>query len=95
VPSLADVSVEPATRGIRAQAMEADGSLVDDFVIRKQGNITHIRNAPSPGDLIFSDCRIYCARSHVPTNKKLTLIKEYQMSNTHETELEKKERLKK
>lgn len=49
VPSLTNVSVEPATRGIRAQAMESDGSLVDDFVIRKQGNITHIRNAPSPG----------------------------------------------
>lgn len=49
VPSLADVSVTSATRGIRAQAMETDGSLVDDFVIRKQGNITHIRNAPSPG----------------------------------------------
>ncbi|AOA57451.1 L-2-hydroxyglutarate oxidase [Acinetobacter larvae] len=49
VPSLASVSVAPATRGIRAQAMESDGSLVDDFVIRKQGNITHIRNAPSPG----------------------------------------------
>ncbi|SPL71462.1 L-2-hydroxyglutarate oxidase [Acinetobacter stercoris] len=49
VPSLANVSVIPATRGIRAQAMESDGSLVDDFVIRKQGNITHIRNAPSPG----------------------------------------------
>lgn len=49
VPSLAEVAVQPATRGIRAQAMEADGSLVDDFVIRQQGNITHIRNAPSPG----------------------------------------------
>lgn len=49
VPSLASVSVTPATRGIRAQAMETDGSLVDDFVIRKTGNITHIRNAPSPG----------------------------------------------
>lgn len=49
VPSLARVSVTPATRGIRAQAMETDGSLVDDFIIRKQGNITHIRNAPSPG----------------------------------------------
>lgn len=49
VPSLANVSVIPATRGIRAQAMEKDGSLVDDFIIRKQGNITHIRNAPSPG----------------------------------------------
>ena len=49
VPCLANVSAVPATRGIRAQAMESDGSLVDDFVIRKQGNITHIRNAPSPG----------------------------------------------
>ncbi|MBP6563046.1 MAG: hypothetical protein KA214_06185, partial [Neisseriaceae bacterium] len=49
VPSLAQVQVLPATRGIRAQAMQPDGSLVDDFVINKQGNITHIRNAPSPG----------------------------------------------
>lgn len=49
VPSLSNVAIEPAVRGIRAQAMNADGSLVDDFVIRQQGNITHIRNAPSPG----------------------------------------------
>lgn len=49
VPSLAAVGVTPAVRGIRAQAMEASGALVDDFVIRQQGRITHIRNAPSPG----------------------------------------------
>lgn len=49
VPSLKDVSVTPTTRGIRAQAMAKDGSLVDDFVIRREGKITHIRNAPSPG----------------------------------------------
>jgi L-2-hydroxyglutarate oxidase LhgO len=49
VPSLADVAVTPAVRGIRAQAMQRDGALVDDFVIRRQGNVTHIRNAPSPG----------------------------------------------
>lgn len=49
VPKLRDVKIYPATRGIRAQAMTADGKLVDDFVIRHQGNITHIRNAPSPG----------------------------------------------
>lgn len=49
VPSLANVKVRPATRGIRAQAMESNGKLVDDFVIRRKGNITHIRNAPSPG----------------------------------------------
>lgn len=49
VPSLADVKVVPATRGIRAQAMKNDGRLVDDFVIRKTRYVTHIRNAPSPG----------------------------------------------
>ncbi len=49
VPSLSDVSVQPTTRGIRAQAMAEDGTLVDDFVIRRDGKITHIRNAPSPG----------------------------------------------
>ncbi|ALU91401.1 Malate:quinone oxidoreductase protein [Herbaspirillum rubrisubalbicans M1] len=49
VPSLAEVSVTPAVRGIRAQAMERDGRLVDDFVIRQSRRVTHIRNAPSPG----------------------------------------------
>src|SRR5699024_8792685 len=49
VPSLSNMTVTPATRGIRAQAMEEDGKLVDDFVIRREGNIIHIRNAPSPG----------------------------------------------
>lgn len=34
--------------GIRAQAVRKDGSLVDDFVIESQGNITHVLNAPSP-----------------------------------------------
>ncbi|MFX5956780.1 L-2-hydroxyglutarate oxidase, partial [Acinetobacter baumannii] len=34
VPALSEVSVTPAVRGIRAQAMEPDGRLVDDFVIR-------------------------------------------------------------
>lgn len=49
VPSLSSVSVMPATRGIRAQALRRDGRLVDDFVIRKNQHVTHIRNAPSPG----------------------------------------------
>ncbi len=49
VPCLADVGVTPAVRGIRAQAMQPDGTLVDDFVIRQSSRVTHIRNAPSPG----------------------------------------------
>lgn len=34
--------------GVRAQAVGRDGSLVDDFVISRDGQISHVRNAPSP-----------------------------------------------
>lgn len=49
VPSLRGSVSRPITRGIRAQAMGADGELIDDFVIDQQGRATLIRNAPSPG----------------------------------------------
>jgi L-2-hydroxyglutarate oxidase len=39
------VAVEP---GIRAQACDRQGNLLDDFHIRKDGNIIHVCNAPSP-----------------------------------------------
>lgn len=37
-----------AYAGIRAQAVGRDGSLVDDFVISRDNNVFHVRNAPSP-----------------------------------------------
>jgi L-2-hydroxyglutarate oxidase LhgO len=49
VPALEDARVTRLPRGIRAQAMDADGRLVDDFRIESSGRITQIRNAPSPG----------------------------------------------
>lgn len=49
VPELTVADVVPGGRGIRAQAMNADGSLVDDFVITGSRRIVHVRNAPSPG----------------------------------------------
>jgi L-2-hydroxyglutarate oxidase LhgO len=48
VPELADADVEPAAAGVRAQALDRDGSLVDDFRIQEVGPITLVRNAPSP-----------------------------------------------
>ena len=39
----------PGNAGIRAQALRADGSLVDDFVLERRQGIVHVRNAPSPG----------------------------------------------
>ena len=49
VPKLNGAQATPITRGIRAQAMDEDGQLVDDFVIEHLGRATFIRNAPSPG----------------------------------------------
>ena len=49
VPSLAGADGHRATRGIRAQAMSRDGTLVDDFVIDRAGATLFVRNAPSPG----------------------------------------------
>ena len=39
----------PAPAGVRAQALDPDGSLVDDFRINRIGPVTAVRNAPSPG----------------------------------------------
>ena len=49
MPELQLADVVPGSRGIRAQAMNADGSLVDDFVITGSNRVVHVRNAPSPG----------------------------------------------
>ncbi len=48
VPDLADDDVVAGTAGIRAQALDADGGLVDDFRISMRDRIVVLRNAPSP-----------------------------------------------
>ena len=48
VPSLRHDEVEPAHAGVRAQAIDPDGGLVDDFRIHHLGPVVAIRNAPSP-----------------------------------------------
>jgi L-2-hydroxyglutarate oxidase LhgO len=52
VPQVGIDDLVPAPAGVRAQAVDADGSLVDDFRIGRvgpQGRIMTVRNAPSPG----------------------------------------------
>jgi L-2-hydroxyglutarate oxidase LhgO len=48
VPDLVASDVVRAPAGVRAQAVDRDGSLVDDFRISRFGVVTAIRNAPSP-----------------------------------------------
>lgn len=48
LPWLEPGHVTAAPAGVRAQAVDPDGSLVDDFRIHRIGPVTAIRNAPSP-----------------------------------------------
>lgn len=48
VPELGDDDVVPGVAGIRAQALDSDGGLVDDFRISVRDRVVLLRNAPSP-----------------------------------------------
>ena len=49
MPSLSIAELADSfSSGVRAQALDRAGTLVDDFVISQQGPIAHVRNAPSP-----------------------------------------------
>jgi len=48
VPELRVADVVPGPAGNRAQALDPDGSLVDDFRISRIGRVVAVRNAPSP-----------------------------------------------
>jgi L-2-hydroxyglutarate oxidase LhgO len=48
VPAIAPNDVLPAPAGVRAQAIDRDGSLVDDFRLGVNGRVAWVRNAPSP-----------------------------------------------
>ncbi len=48
VPAVAPSDVLPAPAGVRAQAIDRDGSLVDDFRLGVSGKVVWVRNAPSP-----------------------------------------------
>ena len=49
VPELHHEHLRPGGAGVRAQAVDSRGNLVDDFVIEVAGNTVHVLNAPSPG----------------------------------------------
>jgi 2-hydroxyglutarate dehydrogenase len=49
VPAVRAEHLAKTHSGIRAQALDRDGSLVDDFRFDHAENVVHVRNAPSPG----------------------------------------------
>lgn len=48
VPALTRADVRPGPAGVRAQALDRAGNLIEDFLIEETGPAIHVRNAPSP-----------------------------------------------
>ena len=48
VPDLRGARAKAGPVGIRAQALDRDGELVDDFIVHRTERAVHVRNAPSP-----------------------------------------------
>lgn len=48
VPEIQEEDLIPAGAGVRAQACDKDGGLIDDFYIQESAAFIHVLNAPSP-----------------------------------------------
>jgi (S)-2-hydroxyglutarate dehydrogenase len=48
IPEVTNDDVVPTHAGVRAQALQQDGSMVDDFLMVEGPNALHVCNAPSP-----------------------------------------------
>lgn len=48
VPALAEPDLVPGGAGVRAQAMDPSGRLLDDFAVVEAERMVHVLNAPSP-----------------------------------------------
>jgi L-2-hydroxyglutarate oxidase LhgO len=48
VPEVREEDLRPAGAGVRAQALAANGALVDDFSVVESDRMVHVLNAPSP-----------------------------------------------
>ena len=66
VPALKSDHLQAGGAGVRAQAVDAAGNLVDDFVIERADNTIHVLNAPSPGATASIAIGRYIAREARP-----------------------------
>ena len=48
VPEIQEADLSPGGAGVRAQALDRKGNLLDDFAIVRDGNVIHVLNVPSP-----------------------------------------------
>lgn len=67
VPELTEEDLIRGGAGVRAQACDRQGKLLDDFDILRQGRLIHVRNAPSPAATSCLAIGEYISRLALPT----------------------------
>ena len=77
VPEVTAADLEPTHAGVRAQALNPDGSLVDDFLIVHGPNSLHVVNAPSPAATASLPkarprCSAKCSSRVLPTTPRMS-----------------------
>ena len=64
LPDIKSEDLDTGGSGVRAQAVDRSGKLIDDFVIDNNGRIINVLNAPSPArNIIFIYRRNYFKRN--------------------------------
>ncbi len=48
IPEIVESDLAPGGAGVRAQACDRNGGLVDDFLILEENKVINVCNAPSP-----------------------------------------------
>ncbi len=74
IPEIQSEDLIPSSAGVRAQALNPDGSLVDDFLIKYQGRTVHVCNAPSPAATASLEIGDHIARHVLEKERSETLI---------------------
>ncbi len=77
MPTLTINDVEVARSGVRAQAVNSNGNMIDDFDIVDKNGVIHVLNAPSPAatsclaiaDEIVSKALSFSTKSNINTNQ--------------------------
>ena len=64
LPNLKNSDIVPGRSGIRAQALDKNGKLLDDFKIISSKNIVNVINAPSPGATASMAISDYIINNH-------------------------------
>lgn len=66
IPELTADDLAPGPAGVRAQALRADGILLDDFYILKSATSIHVLNAPSPAATASLEIGMHIATQAAP-----------------------------